>query len=267
MIGSFFRFVKIIFAQRQLILSMAKREISSQYAGSLLGFVWTFINPLIMITVYWFVFSVGFRVTPMQDVPFVVWLTAGLAPWFAFSTIIHGSTSSVVTNTNLIKKTLFHSEILPVIKMVSSLFAHTAFLIILIGLMLFQHMSISMYYFQFFYYLFCLCALALGIGWALAALNVFFRDVAQVVEAVLQIGFWGTPIFWDIAIMPEKVQFVLKLNPVYYIIQGYRESFIYFTPFWHHPGQTLYFWTVVVMSTLVGTEIFRRLKPQFADVL
>lgn len=109
--------------------------------------------------------------------------------------------------------------------------------------------------------------LSLGLGFAVAAFNVFIRDISQVVFIVLQIGFWTTPIFWDINIMPPQIQMILKLNPMFYIVQGYRESFVYASPFWKHPYQTLYFWVVTLIIFSVGALIFKKLKPQFADVL
>ena len=128
-------------------------------------------------------------------------------------------------------------------------------------------MPFSLYYFQFIYYLICLSVLALGLGWAVSALNPFLRDIAQIVGVILQIGFWATPIFWDIHIMPAKVQMIFKLNPMFYIVQGYRDSFIYFQPFWMHPLQTFYFWIIALMILFGGALIFKKLKPQFADVL
>ena len=136
-----------------------------------------------------------------------------------------------------------------------------------VGLILFQRMPVSFYYFQFFYYLLCMTILALGLGWAVSALNVFIRDIGQIVGVVMQVGFWATPIFWDINMMPPKVQMILKLNPMFYIVQGYRESFIYFVPFWRHPYLTLYFWAVALTVFVCGALIFKKLKPQFADVL
>ena len=267
MIKSFFYFIRLIFLQKHLIVSMAKREVATKYVGSLLGFVWTFINPLIMIFVFWVVFSVGFRVQPMKDVPFVVWLTAGMAAWFLFADIVNGSAGVIVANAHLIKKTLFHSQILPIIKLVSCLITHSVFLSVLIGLILFQKMPFSLYYFQFLYYLLCMVVLAIGLGWAVSALNVFIRDIGQIVGVVLQMGFWATPIFWDINMMPPNIQIIFKLNPMFYIVQGYRESFIYFSPFWKHPYQTLYFWLVATIIFVGGALIFKKLKSQFADVL
>ncbi len=267
MLKSLYYFLKLIFLQKHMILSMAKREVATQYVGSLLGFIWTFINPMVLIFVFWVVFSVGFKVKPTNNVPFVVWLTAGMAAWFVFAEIVNGSAGSVVSNAHLIKKTLFQSQILPVIKIASCLVTHSVFLLVLIGLIVFQKMPFSFYYLQFLYYLFGVCVLALGLGWVVSALNVFIRDVGQIVAVITQVGFWATPIFWDINIMPPKVQMIFKLNPMFYIVQGYRESFIYFYPFWRHPYQTLYFWVVAIIVLVVGALIFKKLKPQFADVL
>lgn len=246
---------------------MAKREVKTQYVGSTLGVVWTFIPPMVLITVFWVVFSLGFKAKPAGNVPFVVWLTAGMTSWFIFSDILSGTTVSIVNNVNLIKKTIFPAQILPVVKVISSLVTHVVFLIILLFLLLFQTMPLSIYYFQFLYYLFCLIIMSIGLGWLFASLNVFVRDVTQLVGLILQVGFWATPIFWDIRMMPESIQFALKLNPMYYIVQGYRDSFIYFLPFWKHPYHTLYFWVFAVALFFLGTFVFRRLQPQFADVL
>ncbi len=267
MVQGFINFLTLILRQRHLIISMAKREVKTQYVGSLLGFIWTFINPLVMIFVFWFVFSVGFKAKPLNNVPFVVWLTAGLAPWFVFSDIVVGSAGVIVASGHLIKKTLFPSQILPLVKILSCLITHSVFLIVLIGLIICQHMAFSVYYFQFFYYLFCMITFALGIAWIVSALNVFIRDVGQIVAVVMQVGFWATPVFWDINIMPAKYQTMIKINPMYYVVQGYRESFIYFIPFWSHPRLTVYFWVVTLCTFALGAFVFKRLKPQFADVL
>lgn len=267
MISDIFTFLQPIWQKGRLILLMSRREVVSQYVGSGLGSLWMIIQPIVMITVFWFVFSMGFKVKPTNDVPFVVWLTAGLAPWFLFSNIISGAVSVVVSHTHLIKKTIFSSQILPVIKIFSNLISHLVFLSILLGLIFFQKVSITFWFFQSFYYLFCLLVLSLGISWFLSALYVFVRDVGQMVSVALQVGFWLTPIFWDIQMMPQKVKFILKLNPVYYIVQGYRDSFISGIAFWQRPMYSLYFWCCALGLFFIGALVFKRLKPQFSDVL
>ncbi len=265
--GKLSLFFQSIFSQRRLVLSMARREVKSQYVGSSLGLVWTVIHPLVLICIFWVVFSVGFKARPATNVPFVVWLTAAMTCWFAFSDMISGSTTVVVTHANLIKKTVFPAQILPVVKVLSSLVAHAIFVVILMGLLLLQGLPVSIFYVQAFYYLFCMLVLVLGLAWLISALNVFLRDIGQAVGLALQVGFWGTPIFWDIKIMPEKLQLLLKLNPMFYIVQGYRDSFFNFVPFWAHPAQTLYFWGVALSCFIVGALVFNKLQPQFSDVL
>ena len=264
---SFFTFIQLLVRQRYLIISLAKREVANRYVGSLLGFIWTIINPLITIFVFWVIFSVGFKVQPVKDVPFVVWLTAGMAAWFVFADIISGSTSSIIENGQLIKKTLFPAAILPIVKMLSCLIIHGVFIVILLGLIIILKMPISLYYIQFFYYLFCMLLLAMGLSWGLAALNVFIRDTSHIVGVILQLGFWATPIFWNLEIMPTHLQKFFKLNPMFYIVQGYRDSFIHGKPFWQYPYQTIYFWIVTLVLLVTGAILFKKLRPQFAEAL
>ncbi len=263
----FVQFTLVVCQKRTLIVELAKRDIMTQYVSSFMGFFWIFINPLFMISILWFVFSVGLRVRPQGDVPFVVYLTAGIAIWNTFSEVISLSTDVIITNSHLVKKVVFNLSILPIVKLAGSFITHSVFLLLLMVLILLHGMSFSVYWFQALYYFLAMSILALGLSWAFSSVNVFARDTSQIVKIILQFGFWGTPIFWDIGIMPQKVQFILKFNPMYYIVQGYRESFIYFVPFWKHPLTTLYFWAVAMLLFVVGALIFKRLRPHFADTL
>lgn len=267
MLNSFVSFLRLILAQKNLIISMAKRQVATQHVGSLLGFVWTFLHPIVLIGVFWFVFSVGFKVQPVKDVPFVVWLTAGMAIWTLFADILSRASGAIIANANLIKKTIFPSQILPLVSIISCLLTHAVFLGLLIVLLLFYKMNFSWYYLQSIYYLCCLIVFSLGLSWIVSALNVFIRDVSQIVAVVLQVGFWATPIFWNISIMPKTYHIFIKLNPMFYIVQGYRDSFIGCVPFWDRPYLTFYFWFIALLLFVAGALVFKQLKPQFADVL
>jgi lipopolysaccharide transport system permease protein len=264
----FYIFLSNLVERRSLIYEMTKREIASQHVGSLLGFFWTFINPLIWIFILWVVFSLGFKIQPKgNNIPFVVWLVAGMSIWITFTEIVSGSTGIIVNNSFLVKKMVFPLSILPVVKLVASFITHSVFLLILIILMLFYRMPIKLYCFQAIYYFVAMSILALGISWITSSINIFLRDINQIVNVFLQIGFWATPIFWDFTMMPPWVQSMLKLNPMFYIVQGYRESFIYAIPFWGHSFQTVCFWVIALSIFVLGAVIFRSLKPHFADVL
>ena len=263
----FLEFLKDLYFKRSLIISLAKKDFMTQYIDSVFGLFWAFVQPLVMVLILWFIFSIGFKVLPVKNVPFVVWLTAGLAPWFFFADTMAGSTGIIVQNSFLVKKVVFRVSILPIVKTLSSCVIHLIFLGLVIILMLIKGMHFSIWWFQVFYYTFALIVFILGLSWLTSSLNVFVRDVSQVIIIVLQFGFWATPIFWNINMIPEKYHFFIKLNPIYYVVQGYRESLIYHSPFWIHWELSLYFWSVTISVVLLGIMTFKRLRPHFADVL
>jgi lipopolysaccharide transport system permease protein len=263
----FIDFLITLYRRRDLILEMANRDISTHHVGSMLGFFWTFINPMVMIFILWLVFSIGFKAAPKGNVPFVVWLTAAMAVWNTFTETINGSTNIIISNSHLVKKVVFPLSILPVVKLVASFVTHSIFLLMLLALIILYGMPFSIYWLQALYYFGAMSVLALGLSWITSSVNIFARDTGQIVSILLQFGFWATPIFWDLNMMPQTVQFILKLNPMFYIVQGYRESFIYFIPFWTHWEMTLYFWGITGFIFMLGAIIFLRLRPHFADVL
>lgn len=267
MLKSLFHFVSTGYRLRHVIFSLAKRDIQSRYVGSLLGFFWAFIHPLIMICLYWFVFTMGFKVQPVDQVPFVIWFTAGLAIWSGFAETIGSSTSVIVEQQILVKKTILPPQILPLVKIFSAALTHGIYLLFLMGLIVFHRITPSLYWLQGGYYYFCMVVLALGISLATSSMNVFLRDIAPLVNLILQLGFWLTPIFWNPSMMPPRLHWLIKLNPVYYLVEGYRNSFLYGVPFWHQKEMCLYFWGVTLCAFFLGNWIFNRLKPQFAEVL
>jgi ABC-type polysaccharide/polyol phosphate export permease len=109
--------------------------------------------------------------------------------------------------------------------------------------------------------------LVLGLSWLASALRVFIKDIGNFVAVVLQIGFWATPIFWSIDLVPEKYQFIIKLNPMAYIINGYRDTFINQAWFWENQLVALYFWLLTMAILVTGIIVFKRLRPHFGDVL
>lgn len=256
-----------IYMRWQLVLNLALREIRAQYVGSALGIVWQVLTPLVMILVFWVVFSVGFRVQPASGVPFAVWLTAGMAVWFAFSEIVGGSVHAITSQPHLVKKVVFPVQALPLVKAIATLSNHLFFLGILIVLMLVLDVKFSLYIFQAIYYFICMVVLAIGIGWIVAALNVFARDTARLVGILLQVGMWATPILWDINILPEPWRGVFSANPMHYVVQGYRDSFFYSVPVTDRLGETLVFWLTTLLIVALGVFVFKRLRPQFADLV
>lgn len=246
---------------------MVIREIRTRYAGTRGGFFWSVVNPLMVILVYWFVFSSFFRIHPPGDTPFIVVYLCGMIPWTLFSESILSSTNSITSNTNLVKKTLFPTEILPVVNFFASCITHVIMLILLFLLLWFNNISFSIYNIQFIYYAFGLFIFVTGLGWLFSAINVFYRDTSQILGVLISIWFWLTPVVWTMDMVPQQYQFFLTLNPMYYIVDGYRASFINHTPFWENANIGIYFWALSLVLFIIGGLVFKQLKPDFPDVL
>ncbi|MEE0419931.1 MAG: ABC transporter permease [Lachnospiraceae bacterium] len=264
--------LKYLVTEHKLIWTLAKNDFKTKFAGSYLGIVWALVQPIVTVLVYWFVFQVGLRQTAdFNGCPFVLWMLAGLVPWFYFQEAMVGGTNVLMEYSYLVKKVVFKIEILPMIKMISALFIHLFFVCVAVALFCINGKFSGPYALQVIYYSFCMFALALGLCYVTSAVAVFFRDLLQIVNIILQVGVWATPIMWNLTDpglgLPNLLVMVFKLNPMYYIVYGYRDALVYKVWFWEHPGLTLYFWAFTIIMFLLGSRIFKRLRVHFADVL
>lgn len=265
--SQFFDFIKDLIRSREIIFELTKQDFKSKYLGSYLGLFWAFVNPTVTIFIFWFVFHFGFKSQPVNKFPFILWLMCGMLPWFFWVDSVSNATNSVIEKSFLVQKVVFRVSILPIIKILAALSIHLFFVALLIIMFLLYGYAPQFYYLQVFYYLFAINVLILGVSWITSSLIIFLRDTGQIVVMALQFGFWLTPVFWSIKSLPEKYQAWMKLNPVYYVIQGYRDSFIDQVWFWEHPVLTVYFWVVTGTVFFSGALLFRRLRPHFSDVL
>ena len=234
---------------RKLIWKLSKNDFKTRYAGSYLGMVWAFIQPVVMILMYWFVFEKFLGQTKAEmlgtglTVPYVLYLTSGLVPWFFFSEALMNGTTSLLEYNYLVKKVVFKIEIVPIIKVISAIFVHAFFVLFLLLLAGFGYgLWPNLYMLQLIYYTFCMAVLVLGLSYACSAIVVFFRDLKQIVNILLQVGMWGTPILWQLVQAPEKFRFLFTLNPIYYIVNGYRSAMFEKVWFFERPMEMLYFW-------------------------
>lgn len=251
-----------------LIKQLIKHDYRNRYIGSMLGFVWTIIQPITMVLILWLVFAKAFKIeAAAEGVPFVIWLTVGIIAWNFFAEALTVTTNVFQEYAYLVKKLKFKIAILPLIKIASSLVTHLIFIGISISLIFAFKIEPSLFWLQSIYYLFALLVLLTGLGLLTASLNVFSKDTNQIVNISLQFGFWLTPIFWDLTVIPQNLQSVLQLNPLFYIVEGYRNSFLYSEGFWTTPQLTIYFWSITLITFFLGFFLFRKLQPHFADVL
>lgn len=258
-----------LYQNRKLVLSLAKNDFKTKYAGSYLGIVWAFIQPIVTILVYWFVFSVGLKAGTVSDYPFVLYLVSGIVPWFFFQDALNGGTNALIEYNYLVKKVVFKISILPIVKIISALFVHVFFVAFALILCACYGYTPSLYTLQIIYYSVCTFLFVLGLVYATSAIVIFFRDLTQIISIFLQVGVWLTPIMWDINMLSSHPWLIklFKLNPMYYVVTGYRDSMLGYIGIWNHASWTIYFWVVTILLFGLGSVIFKRLKPHFADVL
>lgn len=259
-------FVNIL-KSTSLICGLAFNDFKMKYASSCLGTVWAFVQPIVIVTIYVIVFGYGFKSAPVSDVPFALWLTAGIVPWFFFQDAWTGATNSLFEYSYLVKKVVFKVSVLPIVKMISAMFVHVFFIVLTIVLYIAFGYPIKITIIQTLYYTFCVLVLTLGLSYITSACVAFFKDVSQVVMIILQFGMWITPIMWSPDMFGSKIKKILMLNPMYYVVVGYRDSFYAGVWFWEKPRLTIYFWFVSLLIMIIGIRIFRRLEKHFADVL
>ena len=258
-----------LFQSRHLIWKLAKNDFKKRYAGSYMGAVWAMAQPVVTVAMYYVVFDLimdaGGRGS--VDVPFVLFLTAGLVPWFFFTEALNNGTNAMLEYNYLVKKVVFKISVLPIIKIVAATFIHFFFVCILLVVAAIYGYYPTVYTLQIFYYSICLFIFVLALCYSTCSIVVFFRDLTQIIGIALQIGMWATPILWDINSLNARWIVILKLNPLVYIVNGYRSAIYEREWFFQDFFSTMYFWIVTVVLFGLGAAVFRRLKVHFADVL
>lgn len=269
--GSLVSLIKEIISKRKLIWDLGKADFKKRFAGSYFGVVWMFVQPVVTVLIYFLIFGpYGFKSSPPVPAPYVLWLVPGIVPWFFFSEALNVGSSCLQEYSYLVKKVVFQVEILPAIKLFSCALVHSFFVLIMFLLYLINGWAPMLTWIQVIYYSFAAGVLALAIVYFTSSVQVFFKDMAQIVSIGLQFGMWMVPIMYDETLFTNRapiLEKVFKLNPFYYIVAGYRDSMLTGNWFWERPMLTLYFWGVTIFMLWFGLKMFKRLRPHFSDVL
>lgn len=262
------RLVRRVVQNRYMVASIVLRDIQSRYTGSFLGLFWAVIHPLTQLLVYYFVFSLVLKTRLGEGYAgtnYALWLIAGLLPWMLLSEVISRAPGALIEQANLIKKTVFPSEILPVAHL-SAAFVNHLILLTLLFVFLMTVGPPAVVRIQWIpVYLSAVIMFALGLAWLLSALNVFLRDIGQVLGVIVNLWFFFTPIVYPPEMVPESLRVWLDLNPMLHAVEGYRAALLGGAPP-NASGLGLLFGTGAVVF-IAGGALFRKLKPAFADVL
>ena len=254
---------------RGLIQSLVARELKARYRGSVLGFVWSFVNPLLLLSIYSFVFTTIMRSsdTEPRTKPFAVFLFCGLLPWTWFAASLTEATSSLITGGNLIKKVLFPAEVLPIVSVLANMVHYLLGLLILVAFMIaFQHFPDAASLPWFPVVIAVQLVFTLGLAFALSALTVHFRDVRDLLINVLTLWFFATPIIYPY-FMTSVSRFLplYRLNPFYHLAVSYQEI-LFFGQF-GHARSLLLLAALSVVVFLCGYWLFDRLRDSFAEAV
>jgi homopolymeric O-antigen transport system permease protein len=261
-------FLKNLFLGRTLLVQLVKRDFAKRFVGSAGGWLWGVIQPLVMLLSWTFVFQICMKQEPPPGEVtnnYTVFLFSGFLPWLLFQETVTRSATSLLENGNLITKTVFPSEILPVSIFLSSLLSHLLSLILAFAAILYWVGAISPMALLLPVYMFLLGMFAVGVGWIVSSLQVYLRDTAQVLNVVMTLWFWITPIFISEQLIPERLRILVRLNPLALVVKAYRERLLSYRV----PDLTEFalLTAYAVGLFIVGGLFFRHLKRGFADVL
>jgi ABC-type polysaccharide/polyol phosphate export permease len=260
-------FVKEMIDKKDIISAIVVKNIKSRHSTSYLGIFWLYCQPIMYMGILYFVFTIGLRSGNLEGIPFIVYLTSGIIPWFYFTDCFGNSSNLIKKHGYLVKKVDFRLSILPVVSLIENAITHLVLVIFAILIVIVKGLPLTLFIFQILYYFFAMFMLLFGLTLLVSSINLFVSDIGNIVTIFIQFGFWFTPIFWDIKLIPYSYQWLLVSNPMYYIVSGYRDSIIFNIPFWNRPLISLYFWSVTIILCLLGAIVFRKLRPHFAEVI
>ena len=253
---------KNLYQYRELLKTSVRKDIRGKYKNSFLGVIWSFLNPLLQIAVYAIIFPI---ILKNNEPNYVIFLCTGLIPWAFFSTALNRSSSIIVENGNIIKKVFFPREILPISLVTSEAVNFIISTIIILGFVLFGGLGLTKYLLFYPIILLAQYITVLAISFILSSITVFLRDIQHFVGIFLQLMFYATPIVYNSKSIPKDFEWVLKYNPMSYIINAYRDIFYYQT----RPDIK----SIVILSgimlgvTVIGYVIFNKLQKGFAEEL
>jgi ABC-type polysaccharide/polyol phosphate export permease len=261
-------FFQAIYYQRNTFGQLVKRDFKKKYLASYLGLPWAFIKQGALVFTIWFALSIGLNinVTP-SGLPLFPWIVCGLIPWFFINEAIHASKDSLIEYSYLIKETNFKVAVIPLIKVLTAFIIHLFFIAVIALIAIYYGYYPNIYWIQILYLIIATFILLTGIGWLISSINVFIRDVGQIVSIILSVLFWITPIIWSYSVLDSSMRYIALLNPFFYIIEGYRYAFLGKAWMMQNVEMTVYFWVLTVGIFLTGAITFKKLSSRFIDAL
>jgi ABC-type polysaccharide/polyol phosphate export systems, permease component len=250
------------------IVSIAKYELLADMRESKLGVFWNFANPAIHVLTYWFVFGYVFNRKAVDDIPYIVWMLGGMVVWFFISPCITDGCNSVYRKVNVITKMKFPVSILPMTVVLEKLFDHCCLFIIMVVIFATQGYYPSVHWFALIYYLFCAIVFSVSLSLTTSVLNMLARDTRKLILACMRLLLYLTPILWNLEkIGHGMVSKIIMCNPIYYLVQGYRDCFFYHRGFAAYSWSMAWFWGITLLLFFFGSYMMYKFKTRFIDMI
>ncbi|MEF2292947.1 ABC transporter permease [Virgibacillus dokdonensis] len=259
---------------RDLIFRMALFENKGMYQIHYLGSLWQFLSPAIQVAIYWFVFGTIREGAPVDGTPFFLWLIIGLIPWFFISPSIIQGSNSVYQKVGLVSKMNFPVSLLPTIRILSNSFQFFIMMTILFVIVFSYGVEPTLYMFQIIYYLICLFVFLFSFSLLSSTISTLIRDYQTALQSLMRMLLYLSPILWNTSkitsFLPEKgpfIESILKLNPLFYILEGFRDSILGRAWFFEDLVYMGYFWSLILCLLYFGAKIHIKFRRNFMDYL
>jgi ABC-type polysaccharide/polyol phosphate export permease len=259
-------FLRNLVERRSLLFQLVRRDFEQRFVGSAIGWIWGLIHPLVLLLSWVYIFQVCLKQKPPAGVAnYPLFIFSGMLPWLLFSDTAQRSAASLLDHANLITKSMFPSEIVPVSVFLSSSISHLLALVLMIGAAAVWLHKFSAFLLLLPLYIFLIGLFAVGFGWVMAGLHVFLRDTAQFLSVALTFWFWLTPIMITEDRVPSRLRFLITANPMNYAVRVYRSALL--DARWPSSADLAILAASGAAVFVIGGLFFRYLKRGFADVL
>ena len=253
---------KNLYQYRELLKTNVKKEIRGRYKNSILGVLWSFLNPLLQLAVYALIFPLILK----NDIPYyTIFVCVGLIPWTFFTTTVNQAAFTIIANGNIIKKVYFPREILPISVVTSNAVNFVISTIIILAFVIIYGLGVTPYILLYPFILLIQYILLLGISFILSSITVYFRDLEHIIGIILMVMFYATPIVYSLDTLPEPFVTIMQLNPMAHIKEGYRSIFYYQTM--PNMNNLLILLALSIILLVIGYFILKKLQKGFAEEL
>ncbi|MBQ9988950.1 MAG: ABC transporter permease [Clostridia bacterium] len=260
--------IKEIFHHRKRMARIARYDYNMANKDTYLGKLWSVLYPLIQIGTYWFVFGIGLRQgAPVNGHPYLLWMLSGLIPWFFINAGIVKGAASIYAKANTALRLRYPLSTIPAGSILEALFDQFVSLgILIVTLFAFGYFP-TLYWLNMVYYLIAMYVFLTAVALISATLTMIARDFQKLINSMIRLLFFVTPILWTMDGLSPALQSVMKLNPILYLVDGVRGSFLFQTPFYAEPLRMLLFWGVTLVLLVLGCNMLQRFKARFLDML